>query len=143
MQICFSSKSLSSAEAPSVEKRGKKEGKGRKTGEIKSRGHVGDYSFNFPLPRLSKKPLRRREVQKELLISYPLVIRRVCAKWMLHHLIVNSFLLLHVVLVTNYMQLRRNYVSYLSLSNVFQLRICIPCMCCMYIQPLHVRVCIS
>ena len=59
-----------------MEKRRKKEGKGRKTEEIKSRRRVGDdgkgekagiflsprlYSFNFPLPRLSKKPLRRRE----------------------------------------------------------------------------------
>ena len=65
-----------------MEKRRKKEGKGRKTGEIKSRGRAGDdgnpraliflsprlYSFNYPLLRLSKKPLRRRE--NLLLISF-------------------------------------------------------------------------
>ena len=32
---------LSSTEAPSVEKRRKKKGKGRKTGEIKNRGRAG------------------------------------------------------------------------------------------------------
>ena len=69
-----------------MEKRRKKEGKGRKRGEIKNRGRAGGdgkgekrerppraliflssrlYSFNFPLPRLSKKPLRRREAVRQ------------------------------------------------------------------------------
>ena len=50
-----------------MEKRRKKEGKGRKTGKIKSRGL---YSFNFPLPRLSKKPLRRREPLQSITTDY-------------------------------------------------------------------------
>ena len=39
--ISFKLSPLSSTEAPSVEKRRRKEGKGRKTGEIKNRGRAG------------------------------------------------------------------------------------------------------